>query len=629
MPSVIEGSAPDHNVPDAASAPEARWRWRLGRPSLSAPAQRELILALLLLLCYGFFRQLTAWNEFSRYDLVLALVDDHTTRIDPYHENTGDKAFFNGHYYSDKPPGASLLALPAYATLRGVTALTDSDRPDPGRVMHTFTFVAAGIPTVLLAVLLLRFLRTYVSEWWALTMTVGYALGSIAFPFATMFFGHAATAFFLFSAFYVTWRARGTHGLWRPIIAGMLIGYAVLTELPALIGGMVIVFYALSIDRRAPVWMLFGALPAAAILFWYNWVSFGSPFNTGYSYLVNSGFAEGMDQGILGVTMPKVGTIEELIVGPRGLLRTSPWMALAPLGLLAMRRSDVRREVIACAAIGCLFILFNAGYYLPLGGWTPGPRFLMPALPFLPVMVALAPSIFRPLAAAQIAFSIVVVVIATVTMPNAPEAVQDPLGDLWLPRFQGEFLTETTAWLHWGLHGLQPLFVLILAAAIGACAIFATTLRTRHGPRLVLAGGFLLGLLVLLFGTPFDLRRDGGEPIATGSGVRIAMVDTDIVRIPGDGGRHTYVPWAQIENRGAAVDGTTVIFAVHALSGERIWAAWYGDVHWRAGERKRLNIEWSSKDAAPGVYRLSAAVTSADQQKTVAEDEQIGLVQVR
>ena len=35
------------------------------------------------------------------------------------------------------------------------------------------------------------------------------------------------------------------------------------------------------------------------------------------------------------------------------------------------------------------------------------------------------------------------------------------------------------------------------------------------------------------------------------------------------------------------------------------------------------------KDATPGVYRVSAAVTSADQRETFGEDQQIGLVQVR
>src|SRR5712692_1948470 len=111
---------------------------RFGQWEISA--QHEIILTLLLVLCYGFFRQIPLANEYSRYDLVLAFINDHTTRIDPYHENTGDKAFYNGHYYSDKAPGSALLAAPAYALLRSVSAVAGADPPAPDFVMHLLTF---------------------------------------------------------------------------------------------------------------------------------------------------------------------------------------------------------------------------------------------------------------------------------------------------------------------------------------------------------------------------------------------------------------------------------------------------------------------------------------------------------
>src|SRR5205823_2491748 len=152
----------------------------------------------LLMLCYGFFRQLPLWNEYSRYDLVRAIVDDHTARIDPYESNTGDKAFFDGHYYSDKPPGSSLLGVPVYALLRGVWGLLSADQPDDPTLIHALTFTVSGLSTVVLSLLLFRFLRSLVPEVWALTVTVGYSLGTIAFPFATMYFGHAASTGFLF-----------------------------------------------------------------------------------------------------------------------------------------------------------------------------------------------------------------------------------------------------------------------------------------------------------------------------------------------------------------------------------------------------------------------------------------------
>jgi hypothetical protein len=41
------------------------------------------------------------------------LPEQHSVRIDRYEWNTGDKAFCQGHYYSDKAPGLSLAAQPA------------------------------------------------------------------------------------------------------------------------------------------------------------------------------------------------------------------------------------------------------------------------------------------------------------------------------------------------------------------------------------------------------------------------------------------------------------------------------------------------------------------------------------
>ena len=162
--SAVAAVSPENRAERPVASADAGHRWR-PRLSLTPSAQRELVLVLLLLLCYGFFRQIPAWNEYSRYDLVVALVDDHTARIDRYHENTGDKAYYRGHYYSDKPPAAALLGVPVYAAMRGVAAFTGVAPPDARQVVHMLAFAVSGIPTVLLALLLLRFLRPLVGEW--------------------------------------------------------------------------------------------------------------------------------------------------------------------------------------------------------------------------------------------------------------------------------------------------------------------------------------------------------------------------------------------------------------------------------------------------------------------------------
>src|SRR5262249_28833652 len=64
----------------------------------------RVTLFLLLFASYAYFYQAGGWNQNSRFNLVRAIVNDHSLLVDPYHRSTGDQAFFDGHYYSDKAP---------------------------------------------------------------------------------------------------------------------------------------------------------------------------------------------------------------------------------------------------------------------------------------------------------------------------------------------------------------------------------------------------------------------------------------------------------------------------------------------------------------------------------------------
>ena len=83
---------------------------------------------LAVLLCCGWFYAQGGWNQNARYDMIYSFVEPGTPdflsfRIDHFlvdaqkTVNTGDWAFHDGHYYSNKAPGASLLGIPVYAAL--------------------------------------------------------------------------------------------------------------------------------------------------------------------------------------------------------------------------------------------------------------------------------------------------------------------------------------------------------------------------------------------------------------------------------------------------------------------------------------------------------------------------------
>src|SRR5216684_9234062 len=91
---------------------------RLAMASAAHVRGRALLIAAVTFISYAYFYEGGGWNQNSRFDLVRAIVEQRTLRIDAYHQNTEDKAFANGHYYSDKAPGLALLAVPIAVAAR-------------------------------------------------------------------------------------------------------------------------------------------------------------------------------------------------------------------------------------------------------------------------------------------------------------------------------------------------------------------------------------------------------------------------------------------------------------------------------------------------------------------------------
>src|SRR5919202_1437208 len=110
--------------------------------------KRRLLLGLLLLGSYAYFYQGGGWNQNSRFDLSRALVEHGTLQIDAYADNTGDKAVFQGHTYSDKAPGEGLTTAPLVALGGGVLRALGLDPdaiPSVTLLSYVATVWAAGV----------------------------------------------------------------------------------------------------------------------------------------------------------------------------------------------------------------------------------------------------------------------------------------------------------------------------------------------------------------------------------------------------------------------------------------------------------------------------------------------------
>jgi hypothetical protein len=340
----------------------------------------------------------------------------------------------------------------------------------------------------------------------AAALTLG--AGTLVLPFSTLYFSHVLSALLAFAAFVVAWRERaGPSRPGRLALAGLLAGLAIVCEYPLAIAALVVGLYA--ITRRGPglVRRAFaygaGAVAGVAPLLAYQWWAFGSPLHMTYANAVAETGMSGHDLlglndgGFFGITAPRLVDGLSLLVGGRGLLTLTPVLVMAIAGVVAMYRDGHRAEARTIGALGLAYLVYNAGYWLPFGGGSPGPRFLIPVLPFL--AVGLGPA-WRRWPAQTLAFAVISATAMVAATMSYPMIGVNDTGE-WLRRmFDAGLYQHSVLDLAGSAHGLAAIlpFVVLVAAALGL-GVATLGRRVALGARRVPAtvGAWVLVAIVL------------------------------------------------------------------------------------------------------------------------------------
>ena len=376
--------------------------------------KREALLVFILLaLVYSYFYHDPGWNGNSRLDLTFAFVQEGRLTIDSFHNQEGtytrDKAIYDGHYYTSKAIGSSLVASFFYFPLYHLQKLLNI-KLDWGEVKYLLTILSIGLPSALVGSLMYMLCKQVTgNRFHSYVATLSICLGTMMFPFSAIFFGHQLAGSFLFGAFFLIFQLK-VDSLYRRkgvlFLVGFLLGFALITEYPVAPIVLIltiyyfVVMFTSGVTNRGLVVMLpaFGALFPIAFALAYNTAVFGNPIATGYTHSVVEAFQQNQTQGLVGIGWPNLKVMFFMTAHPAfGMFWQSPLLIMAFIGIWFMVRSSVYKTeaLVSLAAFFSLLILYS-GFYNWWGGWTFVPRYLVPMVPFLCLPLAFVPRRWLP-----------------------------------------------------------------------------------------------------------------------------------------------------------------------------------------------------------------------------------------
>ncbi len=373
--------------------------------------ERRLDLALVVLFLAA-VAPIVPWltaHESSRYAFTAALTEQSRFEIDDYEPLLSrDLVRIDDHVYSDKAPGQPILAVPVLAAAEALGADPATDYRREGNLgAWSISLVFSVMAGALLLVLMRRNADRTEPAVWSVTAAVALAFGTLLLPMSSAMYAHVFVAMLGFAAWHLLSRPR-TPTAWEVGGAALLSSVAVASEYPmagvaAILTGYVFVRQGW---KRACLFLAPHLLAVCAIV--AHSLRVYDRIGTGYS-------AKDIDiQDSFGIPNPL--HMVRIFFAEKGFMFT-PIVIIGTVGLIQNMRSE-RRDLLVPAMVVTGFFLLQSGWVNPWGGETAGPRYMIPAMPFLVVAVArVLPQLAQRVRLAIIGLGMVSMGLVLVTMP--------------------------------------------------------------------------------------------------------------------------------------------------------------------------------------------------------------------
>lgn len=419
---------------------------------MTAAADGRVAVALFLFtaVTYGFFFGGGGWNQNAHFDLTRALVETRSVSIDRFADNTGDVVERDGHVYANKAPGLSFLAVVPYEILYRLERATGVDSGDPFVITlngYLCTFLVCGLLGALIPPVLYRFgLSVGSTRREALSVALLTAFATPLFAYSTLLFLHVPSATLLLVSFVEARRSEGAGAL----RSGLWSGLGLLTNYLAIPVAVILGLWLVLRERSTRVLLRFvsGLSPGLALLIGYHFAAFGGLFRNPVA--MNPQFVSG--NSLFGiVNVPSLDALAGITISPyRGLFYLSPVLILALGGAVVRFRQRARGEILVIAACVLVFFGFNVTFNNWEGGFGIGPRYLVPVIPLLAILLFPVTRFMRPLWMILAAVSLTLNFVAVAVDPQPSGSIANPFRHYLFPLFlQGRVSPDVPLMYPW------------------------------------------------------------------------------------------------------------------------------------------------------------------------------------
>jgi len=352
-------------------------------------------------------------NNNSRYALVQAMVHDRTFILDTEKArfSSPDVSKLGDRYFSIFTPGVSFLGLPFYLAGRFLG--------NPQLVTYLSVTLLALV-NFFLVVLLARRLGATVPA--SLLSGSLFLFGSNALSYATTFTQHhPSTTVILLSLLISGARL----SLWRDLLFGLLFGIGLLLDIPNVFflapPAVYLMYRHFEFNYRNPLLSVrfnprflvtfLGIAAGILVLIWYNLGTTGSPF-------LLAQFVGTTDDFVFNPVGPDPTTLVQeesqivrlplntrkqlngfytlLVSNERGWFYYSSFIVFGLWGLYeAYRRQQSRNSALLYISLISVMLVIYSMFGDPWGGWSFGPRYLIPATAVACIPIGLIVTRFR------------------------------------------------------------------------------------------------------------------------------------------------------------------------------------------------------------------------------------------